>query len=250
METNPEIPPWLTDHRKEKETAAHKRRLERIKLRAAEKRKTYSRPVTEKEKLATAQALIHKVIRTLKSNGLTLSETDMDDAIQAGMLGLLKTSFFESGIVTKHSFRAISREIEGRDCLRLNARWEIPTEFSTLEAIGVFHEYEKGKPRISSATRAALRACMAALRAALQIDTSRQRKDNFKRNRNFLCLCLSATTNRGQAKQLNPSTFCERKKRFVQYLAKGAKALHSKRSKHHTLTGEILSNLEKNFITA
>ena len=211
--------------------------------------RSYPRPVTEAEKLATAQACIAKVIRTLESNGLKISATDRDDATQAGLLALTQINFFESGIIDKHTFRAISRAIEARDCLRLNARWEIQTEQATLETIGVFHEYEE-TAKLTRNTRDAIRACFNALRASLLISESRKAKSEFHGHRKFLIACIATATGKGNVPPINPATFRKRKTRFLKYLAQGAKQLHATATRHETLASDIVAQLEKNFANA
>lgn len=209
--------------------------------------RSYARPVTEDEKMDTAQAIIAKVMRTLESNGLTLSATDKDDARQAGFLALVKIGYFESGIVNADTFRAISREIESRACLRLNATWEIATEFQTLEAIGVFHEYEN-TDKLTRGTRDAMKACFQALRMARDVSESRKASSEFKGHKSFLIACISTATGKGNVPPLNPATFRKRKTRFIKYLASGAKALHESKATSFDFASDICTNLEKNFL--
>jgi len=211
--------------------------------------RSYPRPVTETEKLATAQACIAKVIRTLESNGLKISATDRDDATQAGLLALTKINFWDSGVVTKDTFRAISRAIEARDCLRLNARWEIQTEQATLETIGVFHEYEE-TDKLTRNTRDAIRACFDALRASLTISESRKAKSEFHGHRKFLIACIATATGKGNIPPINPANFRKRKSRFIDYLAQGAKQLHATSTRQASLAADIVAQLERNFATA
>jgi len=239
--------PWLKKHKEERTSRKDKIKRERIRLRSQSKRKKYARPNTEKEHLETAQACIAKVLRTLQSNGLQLSLTDKDDAFQAGMLALVKIGFFESGIVDKNTFRAISREIESRDCLRLNATWEVATEFQTLESLGVFHEYENPE-NLSHDTRDALKACFEALRMAREVSESRKAKSEHATHRDFLIACVSTLTNSGNVSPINPATFRKRKQRLFSYLQIGAKELHARADHHETISGDILANLEKNFL--
>lgn len=164
------------------------------------------------------------------------------------MMALVKIGFFESGIVDKNTFRAISREIESRSCLRLNSTHEILTEFQILETIGVFHEYEQPK-KLTKATIQAMKACFHALRASCENSESRKRISQFKNHQSFLIDCISISTGKGKgaSKPINPATFRKRKQLFLQYLAHGARLIHEQGKNKFDLASDILKNLEVNF---
>lgn len=246
--------PWLPDFQAF-------RKAERM------KKREYARPLPKphlarvrgrqgdvyEDMLATSQALIGKVIRTLESNGFTFSRTDLADMRQAGQLALVQIGFYESGIVDKNTFRAVSRAIEGRECMRLNCKWESTHEkFNTLEEIGAMHEWERGeaKGKLPKATRDALRSCFDALRHAREASQSRKAQSEYLGQRNFLVQVIASNTGKGGIEPINPATFRKRKSRFLPYLREGAKHLSQSRNHCESLANDILRNLERNFATA
>lgn len=224
----------------------------RARRRAKRDRFGASKPSTEKELIATANACIKKVIRTLQANGFKFSSFDLADMMQAGQLGLIKGGYYESGVVTRDTFRAISREIESRNCMRLNCRWEHTTgEFNLLEEIGACHEYQRGElDKLDESTRDAMRVCFGTLRASMAASGSRKKLAEFHGHRNFLIACISAATGKGNVPPINPATFRKRKSRFLTYLQCGAKELSGTLDKGQALAREILRNLELNAMSS
>jgi hypothetical protein len=207
------------------------------------------------EMLATASAITAKVIRTLESNGFTFSATDLEDMRQAAQLALVEIGFYESGTVDGNTFKAIARAIEGRECMRLNCRWESTHEkFNVLEEMGVFHEFQRGETCQSmkqESTRSALCACWHALRMSCKLSTSRSKRMEYKGHKQFLQQALASTgAIKGDAlPPLNPATYRKRKQRFLSYLQAGAQAMHES-GKNSDVASDILRNLEMNFAKA
>ena len=202
------------------------------------------------DRFAVAEKLVGFILKRIQNpkNGepFFLSPTDKDDATQAGFFACVESGFFESGNVTRGTFKAIRNAMQARDCLRLRCQREIATpDIETVsDAAGnttefrTFSKLTKAQVRIS-------REMFRVLNGAKRDDKTRKSAANYKTNSRFFLYLLTDMTKKTNFKGLRvvcASSLRSRMKRFIAYLEKGHLAL-SASGKPANLGEEIMQAL-------
>ncbi len=195
----------------------------------------------------TAERVISAVLKRIEwprhGSPVTLSATDKADAKAAGMLACVQARFFEHGIMSLRVVKSIRNAIQGPDCLRLRRTWETLVESPADVAAEVgFATQDVVSPRLTPLQRGMAKEVMRALRAAASADPSRKALASFQSQRGFFLMVLGDITGRG-GRGISPVTFRQRAKRFLEYLADGARALRKSDARQPDVAKDILEAL-------
>lgn len=213
-------------------------------------------------RLHVAERIIATVLRKIrfprKGEPVFISETDEADATAAGFLALTEAGFFTDGKFSRDLYKAVRNAISGPECLRLRRNWE-PTvsamgeDFQRVMAkaesasrvIGFAAGSDSWNTRLRESHRDMAREIMRTLRAARESDQSRKRECNFQSHRGFFFILIGELNHSSKyGRELDQQAFRQRAKRFLDYLADGAKTLRAKPFHGRDVAKEITAALQ------
>jgi hypothetical protein len=185
------------------------------------------------DRYAAAEKLVGFILKRIQNpkHGETffLSQTDKDEATQAGFCACVESGFFAGGKVTSGTFKAIRNAMQGRDCLRMRCAREIATPDIALvsDAAGIVTE-TRTFSKLAKKQVAIAREVFRVMRKALAIDKSKKALARYKSNSRFFVYSLCGMTHKHNYKGVK--TVCAASKRsritrFISYLQAGNGAL-------------------------